>query len=443
MLKTTISTILCCSVAIMTYAQAQPTEPPQTDAVKARYFNAVEYTNCRLAEFSINASNEPKLKASFMAQCKCNPNGGTDANLKAFFKKNGLSKNARIFGMADSLKTAYTAGLPNNELAANITGFLGSAKLTAFGSTKEGFPDFTKNLCTEIDGIFAQSGSIPAPIATTPNGLEPAPIQDATQVSQTGWSKFMTFMIAFLLGVLAGGGAMRYYTLQRAKERAAARRANGGTDATNNEDAENEVADDYSPNSVHLETQITDLQRELERQQTLNAQLRMNLERITNPPQPRPTPPVAPTVVVAQVATIQTTPETETIVETPAPIVELEIAPVIVVPVAPAPAVFFMRIPTYDGLFNDLRRSASFRPAESVYEFTETGKNKASFTLVADAATQLMAIQGFSMYIAPACETNDMFPEYDAERVKTIEPGEAVKEGDVWRVIKKAVIELS
>ena len=102
-----------------------------------------------------------------------------------------------------------------------------------------------------------------------------------------------------------------------------------------------------------------------------------------------------------------------------------------------------MRIPTYDGLFNDLRRSDSFRPAESVYEFTETGKNKATFAIVSDPATQLMAIQGFSMYIAPACETNDMFPEYDAERVQTVEFGEAVKEGDVWRVVKKAVIELS
>jgi hypothetical protein len=36
-----------------------------------------------------------------------------------------------------------------------------------------------------------------------------------------------------------------------------------------------------------------------------------------------------------------------------------------------------------------------------------------------------------------------MFPEYDAERITTIEFGEAVKEGDVWRVLKKAVIELS
>ena len=210
MFNKTTSIILLCYVASFAQAQTAPTIPPQTDALKARYFNAIEYTNCRLAEFSINSFNDAKLKAAFIPACKCNLNGGTDANLKRFINKNKLAKNLRIFEMTDSLKNTYTAGMASNELAANITGFLSSAKLTTFGSTKEGFPDFTRSLSTEIDGIFAQSGSTPITTAvpTTANGLDPAPIQDATQVSQSGWSKFMTFMIAFLLGVLAGGGAM-------------------------------------------------------------------------------------------------------------------------------------------------------------------------------------------------------------------------------------------
>jgi hypothetical protein len=443
MRKKSILTLSLLCIVAAAFAQEQPAAPPQTDALKTRFFNSIEYVNCRLADFSINSSKDTKLQAAFMSQCKCNPNGGTDANLKAFFNKNKLAKNARIFAMTDSLKGTYTAGMSNDQLAASITGFLASPKLTNFASTKEGYPSFTSNLSAEIDGIFAQSSTTTAaaePVATT-NGLEPAPIQDATQVSQSSWSKLMTFLITFLLGIVGGGIGMRYYTLQRAKERAAARRAASGNTLENETDEDN-----YSPDSVHLETQITDLQRELERQQSLNAQLRMRLEQATNPPLPPravpPSPIIAPAIVTPEPVFEIDEPD---FVETPtAPTVELEIAAAPIEPVAPSgPPVFFMRIPTYDGLFNDLRKSDAFRPAESVYEFTQTSKTTASFVLVTDAPTQLMAIQGFSMYIAPACETNDMFPEYDAERITTIEPGEAIKEGDLWRVVKKAVVELS
>jgi hypothetical protein len=53
-----------------------------------------------------------------------------------------------------------------------------------------------------------------------------------------------------------------------------------------------------------------------------------------------------------------------------------------------------------------------------------------------------MAIQGYSMYIAPACDNKDINPEYNAQQIKTITVGEATKEGDVWRITKKALIEL-
>ena len=133
------------------------------------------------------------------------------------------------------------------------------------------------------------------------------------------------------------------------------------------------------------------------------------------------------------------TPDKEQFVSTPAPTMEFDITPI----TAPAfaPYAMYMRIPTRDGLFNDARRSDTFKSGESVYKFVINAPNIADYGMVEDDETMLRAIQAYNIYIEPACEAINT-PNVHATQIRNLQSGKAVKEGEVWRIIDKAHVEI-
>lgn len=449
---------LCCalpligSIATNSFAQTQPDAAPATDALKIRYDNTVEYVNCRLAEYSVQHAKNAVLSAEFTKKCHCNPDGGSDANLKRFFKERNMGKNALIFNTTDSLKLAYKAGVTGRELSDRLTGFLASTKLVGFGSSKPDFPQFTRELSAEIENRFVGT-TAPTPTTTAPTSGEtsstPDPIQNATETSESAISKFITYFIVFLLGVLAGALLLRFW--QRKKNES-------------NRQKSTTQSDDNSPNTKELERQITALQGELENQKKLSTQLRTQLQKAqfsTTHDSRTAASYITPPVDTEMIDPVQTITASETIdldvttdragkfttdhldIEKTEATIEFEIQQSQPLSDEPHEArLFFLRLPTRDGLFNDMRKSETFRPAESVYRMELLTKNRARFAVVSDEETMQRAIQGYNMYLEPACE---LYGEMNTNAViiRTLEEGEAVKEGDIWRVTQKAVIDLA
>ena len=102
---------------------------------------------------------------------------------------------------------------------------------------------------------------------------------------------------------------------------------------------------------------------------------------------------------------------------------------------------FFMAIPNENGNFDATHVSDIFKRPKSVYEFTIITKdgNQAEFSIYDDIATMIRALDNFEEYIKPACRSNAILHK-NATKVITEKKGLAVREGNSWRVIEKAII---
>jgi uncharacterized protein YoxC len=101
---------------------------------------------------------------------------------------------------------------------------------------------------------------------------------------------------------------------------------------------------------------------------------------------------------------------------------------------------YFFSNPTSNGDFTDAYKKKNYIPNESIYRFLvhKNGTN-ASFTFIDEEAAIKTAIRIASSYIEPVCENvNPRNPS--AKSIITVEQGIAVKEGNVWKVTKKAKI---
>ncbi len=102
---------------------------------------------------------------------------------------------------------------------------------------------------------------------------------------------------------------------------------------------------------------------------------------------------------------------------------------------------YFFSSPTSNGDFTDTYKKKTYIPNESTYRFliNKTGTD-AKFSFIDDEAAIKTAIRIASSYIEPVCENiNPRNPS--AKSIKTVTPGTAVKEGNIWKVTKKAKIE--
>ena len=102
---------------------------------------------------------------------------------------------------------------------------------------------------------------------------------------------------------------------------------------------------------------------------------------------------------------------------------------------------FFMAIPDENGNFDTTQVSDVFKRPSSVYEFSIISKdgNQAEFSIYDDIATMIRALDNHEKYIKPACRSNAILHK-NATKIITDKKGLAIREGDSWRVIEKAII---
>ncbi len=100
---------------------------------------------------------------------------------------------------------------------------------------------------------------------------------------------------------------------------------------------------------------------------------------------------------------------------------------------------YYFPYPENENGFDISKKSDRFIETESIYEVYFENENNARFKFVENENTTKIAQKLDYVYILPACESENAF-NMNAKLIKTIEEGEAVKEGNYLKIIKKAKI---
>ena len=102
---------------------------------------------------------------------------------------------------------------------------------------------------------------------------------------------------------------------------------------------------------------------------------------------------------------------------------------------------FFMPIPSPSGIFDLREATSTFKRPYSVYLFNVTSEdgNQAEFCVHDDIATMLRALDNFDEYLRPACRSTAILHK-NATKIITEENGLAIREGNEWKVVTKAVV---
>ena len=104
---------------------------------------------------------------------------------------------------------------------------------------------------------------------------------------------------------------------------------------------------------------------------------------------------------------------------------------------------FLMPNPSESGNFDATQALSEFKRSQSEvhYEFTITSKdgNQAEFSIYEDAANMIRAISAPNKFIKTVFRSNSILPRR-ATDIITDKKGLAIREGNNWRVIEKAVI---
>jgi hypothetical protein len=106
--------------------------------------------------------------------------------------------------------------------------------------------------------------------------------------------------------------------------------------------------------------------------------------------------------------------------------------------------VFYMSTPNRDGSFSSTSMSSTFKPTASMYVFTIKNKDgdEAEFGLINDKDTINDAVRSPDSYLLPVCDINGVLP-HQAQSVETKTKGSVRKDGDIWKLVSKAVVEFS
>lgn len=123
----------------------------------------------------------------------------------------------------------------------------------------------------------------------------------------------------------------------------------------------------------------------------------------------------------------------------PPPPTQKEVAPVEEPVVETRKETFYLSTPNSDGTFNDRSSYPSFKEGASIYKFTKSALNKATFCIDEREASIKLALQYPDKSIDPVCEALNAYNP-KATRIVTKEPGTAELQGDKWVIQNKAKI---
>jgi hypothetical protein len=103
--------------------------------------------------------------------------------------------------------------------------------------------------------------------------------------------------------------------------------------------------------------------------------------------------------------------------------------------------VFYMPSPDNEGNFDNRKKSDSFIPSESIYEFILDGNSdgNAFFSVYQDRNNMERAINYYSSILEKVCRGQNAFNPH-GKTVKTIKPGHAVLNNNKWVVKEKALV---
>lgn len=99
--------------------------------------------------------------------------------------------------------------------------------------------------------------------------------------------------------------------------------------------------------------------------------------------------------------------------------------------------IFYMTFPKSDGTF--LQSSKRNSKDSTSYIFTPINDNNAYFELSYDKDMLGRILNGPDIYIEPVCDSINEI-NFSANQITTLEKGQAIKEGNIWRITKKAII---
>jgi len=101
--------------------------------------------------------------------------------------------------------------------------------------------------------------------------------------------------------------------------------------------------------------------------------------------------------------------------------------------------VFYLSIPNSDGSFNRSSASQEYKEGASVYRFTQTSYNRATFQIDERESSIKLALSYYYKVIEPVCDAENAY-NTNVRRIKTLSQGEAELQGEKWVVTRKTKI---
>jgi TolA-binding protein len=104
---------------------------------------------------------------------------------------------------------------------------------------------------------------------------------------------------------------------------------------------------------------------------------------------------------------------------------------------AVAEQVLYLPAPSADGTFSD--GSPKEEEGKSIYRLTTTDGEHGSFEMLTTSDAMATALISVSQFVKTVCRIEGNVHRMP-QRVETLEPGTAKREGTVWRVVTKALV---
>lgn len=397
---------------------------------KTSYNNAIDYLNCKAVGYTL----KPEQQKIYNAKCTCEK--ATYANIKSFLDDTGnLDVTSQLSSEIDKLKGEYKKGMSKEETVAFLSNTIFSDKanhprLFAFADKRKG--DDIEKFKASLENYLSSNLVVEAaasPVVTpdsenTHNRNVSTTTPDTSSKGKTdgvGWP----FIIYSMIFAFALAGATLYLALSMS---ASKRREDmdkmgkelkayvadqiaklpSGDKEVMNEQSGNKKNNKYNKDLPATKNEVQDLFGRVNALELLVEKIREKSEA-----QVVPAPPPAP--------------------------VQKEVLPV-EEPVAEARREsFYLSTPNSNGTFNDTSATTTFKEGASMYRFTKSALNKATFCIDEREASIKLALQYPDKSIDPVCEALNAYNP-KATRIVTREPGTAELQGDKWVIQNKAKI---
>lgn len=104
---------------------------------------------------------------------------------------------------------------------------------------------------------------------------------------------------------------------------------------------------------------------------------------------------------------------------------------------SPAVQVYYLSAPSPEGIFDDC--SEEEQSGQSLYRMTTTDGRNGTFTFLDSREALVTATISVSQFIKPACKIMGRASQMP-HRISTVEAGTVTRDGQSWKVVRKAIV---